>query len=510
MTSTSQRRAIVVGSGIAGLSAALHLGNCTVITKSFLGAGSTRLAQGGLAAAVGPDDSPDQHVADTLRVAVGLADPETVEIVASGAPEGVSWLAELGVAFDREDGALSLGREAGHSRHRIVHAAGDATGQEMVRALTEAVRDRDDIEVLEETFAADIEISNGGVVALSVIDQTGEYGTILTANVVLATGGIGQLYSATTNPIESTGDGLAIAWRAGAVIQDCEFVQFHPTALAADRDPLPLLTEALRGAGGVLVDERGDRFMLTVHEDAELAPRDVVSRAIWQELQDGSVYLDVTGVPDVARRFPTAVENTALAGFDIENDLVPVTPAQHYFMGGVAVDHEGRSSIPGLYAAGEVTSSGLHGANRLASNSLVEGLVFGRSIADSIRNDQRPWRGDTSVHDVGRSTFELAPSDPLPDAVEELREIMWLHGGIVRSGAGLTKAREEIDRLRPALARHPEAHSLATVAALIVNAALQRRESRGAHHRLDYPDLDVMLDHSIISDVCPANVAVAG
>jgi len=287
-------------------------------------------------------------------------------------------------------------------------------------------------------------------------------------------------------------------------------VQFHPTALADDSDPLPLLTEALRGAGGVLVNARGDRFMLTVHKDAELAPRDVVSRAIWQELQDGSVYLDVTGVPDVALRFPTALENTALAGFDIENDLVPVTPAQHYFMGGAAVDHEGRSSIPGLYAAGEVTSSGLHGANRLASNSLVEGLVFGRSIADSIRNDQRPWRGGTAVHDVGRPAFELAPSDPLPDAVEELREIMWLHGGIVRSGAGLTQAREEIERLRPALARHPEAHSLATVALLIVDAALQRRESRGAHHRLDYPDLDELLDHSIISDFRPAKLAVAG
>lgn len=510
MSSTPQRRAIVVGSGIAGLSAALHLGNCTLVTKTTLGAGSTRWAQGGLAAAVGQDDSPDQHVADTLRVAAGLADPETVEIVATGAPEGIAWLAEMGVAFDRENGAYSLGREAGHSKHRIVHAAGDATGEEVIRALTEAVGDRDDIEVLEQTFAADVETSNGEVVALSVIDQAGDQRAIPTGNVVLATGGIGQVYSATTNPIESTGDGLAIAGRAGVAIQDCEFVQFHPTALAACRDPLPLLTEALRGAGGVLVNARGERFMLTVHEDAELAPRDVVSRAIWQELHDGGVYLDATGVPDVATRFPTAVENTALEGLDIENDLIPVTPAQHYFMGGVVVDHEGRSSIPGLYAAGEVTSSGLHGANRLASNSLVEGLVFGRSIADSIRNDDRPWRGDAWRQDVGRPTAELEPSAPLPEAVEELREIMWLHGGIVRSDAGLTKAREEIERLRPALARHPEAHNLAIVAALIVEAALQRRESRGAHHRVDYPALDVMLDHSIISDFRSVNAAIAG
>ena len=250
--------------------------------------------------------------------------------------------------------------------------------------------------------------------------------------------------------------------------------------------------------------------MITVHEDAELAPRDVVSRAIWQELHDSGVYLDATGIPDVRTRFPTAVENTALEGLDIENDLIPVTPAQHYFMGGVVVDHKGRSSIPGLYAAGEVTSSGLHGANRLASNSLVEGLVFGRSVADSIHNDHRPSRGEAVRLDVGRPTPQLEPSAPLPDAVEELREIMWLHGGIVRSGRGLTKAREEIERLRPALARHPEAHNLATVAVLIIEAALQRRESRGAHHRVDYPALDVMLDHSILSDFRSVNAAIAG
>lgn len=510
MTASPQRRAIVVGSGIAGLSAALHLGNCTVITKSFLGAGSTRLAQGGLAVALGQDDSVEQHVMDTLRVSGGLSDRQVAHQVISGAIDGVGWLADLGAAFDMADGHLQLGREAGHSLHRIVHANGDATGAEVIRALTAAVAERPDIEVFENTFAIDTIIENDQVSGLFVVDVDGGTRSLYAPAVVLATGGIGSVYSATTNPAGATGDGLAIAWRAGAEVRDCEFVQFHPTALASGMDPLPLLTEALRGAGGQLVSGTGERFMTSVHDDAELAPRDIVARAIWKQMRTDSVFLDARHIPGVDQRFPTAAASAGAIGLDIVEDLLPVTPAQHYFMGGVVVDGLGRSSVEGLYAAGEVTSSGLHGANRLASNSLIEGLVFGRSIADSIQNDDRSCRGTAARQHTDHPVPELAPSVPLPDTVQELRDVMWLHGGIVRSGAGLRTARDEIERLRPALARHGEAHNLATVAALIVDAALARRESRGAHHRADYPETDTMFEHSIISALRPSDRATAG
>ncbi|MDW3178060.1 MAG: L-aspartate oxidase [Acidimicrobiia bacterium] len=514
MTASPERRAIIVGSGIAGLSAALHLGDCTVITKSFLGAGSTRLAQGGLAVALGPDDSVEQHVEDTLRVSAGLGDRHVAQHVVSGAIEGVEWLADIGATFDMHDDRLQLGREAGHSLHRIVHANGDATGAEVVRALTRAVAERPDIEVLENTFAIDAIVQNDRVVGLITIDANGASALVAQA-VVLATGGIGSVYSATTNPAGATGDGLALAWRAGAQIRDCEFVQFHPTALANGRDPLPLLTEALRGAGGRLVNGRGERFMTGIHDDAELAPRDVVARAIWSQLRIDSVFLDVRHIPAVADRFPTAAASASAVGLDIVEDLLPVTPAQHYFMGGVVVDESGRSTVPGLYAAGEVTSSGLHGANRLASNSLIEGLVFGRSISESIRNDDlrrsHDFAPSARSYDFAPSarSHDFAPSAPMPEAVAELRELMWLHGGIMRAGDGLRTARDEIVRLRPALAVHPESDNLAVVAALIVDAALARRESRGAHQRVDYPALDPMLDRSIVSALRPSDPAMA-
>jgi len=493
MTVSRPYRTVVIGSGIAGLSAALHLGDCTLITKTELGDGSTRWSQGGLAAAVGPNDSPDQHVDDTLRVSGGLGDRATARLVASAAPQEISWLANLGTNFDVSDGVLSLGREAGHSVDRIVHADGDATGKEVVRALTEAVRLRPDIEVREHTFVVDVTVMKGRVVGLVALDSNGVPITIATPSVVLATGGIGQVYSATTNPVECTGDGLAMAWRAGAAIRDCEFVQFHPTALATSGDPLPLLTEALRGAGGLLRNDSGERFMTAVHEDAELAPRAVVAQAMWQQLLDGPVFLDVRAIPDIAERFPTAARNAADAGFDLAVDLLPVTPAAHYHMGGIVVDSVGRSSIEGLYAAGEVSSTGLHGANRLASNSLVEGLVFGRLVADSIAS-RETFEISGPVQD-GRSSGLSSILEPLSPAVDHLRAMMWRHGGIFRSAAGLTEAALFVESLRPDLGSHPVGRNLIDVSLLVLGAATARAESRGAHQRVDFPFIDPALDH---------------
>jgi L-aspartate oxidase len=494
VTHTPQPRAIIVGSGIAGLSAALHLGNCTVITKSFLGAGSTRLAQGGLAVALGPDDSPEQHVADTVAVSGGMGDQRVARQVAAGAIEGIGWLAELGAAFDMEKGNFQLGREAGHSLHRIVHANGDATGAEVIRALTTAVRERPDIEVLENTFALDAIIDGHRVVGLSVVGPDGATRALLAPAVVLATGGVGSVYSATTNPVEATGDGLAIAWRAGAAVRDCEFVQFHPTALATGSDPLPLLTEALRGAGGLLLNGEGQRFMTSVHDDAELAPRDVVARAIWEQMRTSSVFLDTRLVPDVEERFPTAVASARDLGLNIAEDLLPVTPAQHYFMGGVAVDQQGRSSVEGLYAVGEVSATGLHGANRLASNSLIEGLVFGEVVARSITRHARPVVR-SAPSDIGDGA---RPTDPMPSEVELLRQAMWSGGGIVRTGDGLDEVATLVESWWPVLSDHPVARNLAITARLIVRAASRRRESRGAHFRADHPTTDRAQDQSVV------------
>lgn len=493
MTPASQRRAIVVGSGIAGLSAALHLGNCTVVTKSFLGAGSTRLAQGGLAVALGVDDSVERHVADTVAVSGGLGDRRIARQVASGAIDGVGWLAEIGAMFDTRNGQLQLGREAGHSLDRIVHANGDATGAEVIRALTTAVRERADIEVLENTFAIDAIIDSHRVVGLSVAGQNGATTALVAPAVVLATGGIGGVYSATTNPSEATGDGLALAWRAGAAVRDCEFVQFHPTALATGSDPLPLLTEALRGAGGLLLNAEGQRFMPSVHDDAELAPRDIVARAIWQQLRRSSVFLDARLIPDVERRFPTGAASARDIGLDIVEDPLPVTPAQHYFMGGVVVDHHGRSTVEGLYAVGEVSATGLHGANRLASNSLIEGLVFGEVVARSIADVSPPRINATSPID----SVQLRPTDPMPPEVDLLRGAMWSDGGIVRTADGLDKLSALIGSWSPVLSEHPVARNLAITARLIVGAATRRRESRGAHFRADFPATDHDQDGSV-------------
>src|ERR687886_1130345 len=399
---------VVVGSGIAGLTCALHLREAglhvTVVTKVNIDDGSTRWAQGGIAAVLDPLDTPEAHAEDTLVAGVGLGDPAAVEVLVTEGPTRVRELMRLGATFDRHpDGTLMLTREGGHHANRIVHAGGDATGAEVQRALHAAVHRDPWIRVVDHALVLDLLRSADGRACGLTLHVLGEgtedgVGAILARAVVLATGGMGQVYASTTNPSVSTGDGVALGLRAGAVATDLEFVQFHPTALyrgPGARGQQPLVSEALRGEGAVLLDGAGRRFMNDVHPMAELAPRDVVAKAITRvQLRDGvdHVWLDARGVPDLAVRFPTIVASCRAAGVDPVTDLVPVTPAAHYASGGLVTDLAGRTTVPGLYACGEVACTGVHGANRLASNSLLEGLVFAARIGDSLARELPPPR----------------------------------------------------------------------------------------------------------------------
>ena len=518
---------VVVGSGVAGLFAALQLApgpshprrpkprrskpfRVALITKTpDLPGGSSALAQGGMAAAMGDDDSPDVHAADTLAAAAGLADAEVATLIARAAPGLVARLIELGARFDtRADGRLSFGREAAHSRRRILHAGGDATGRELVRALAAAASVASWIDVHTRTFAWDVVSGDDGNAAGVLAYRHGSGWTWLRAPaVVLATGGAGQVWLHTTNPRESTGDGLAMAARAGARLADLEFVQFHPTALdaAPSGAPRPLLTEALRGEGAVLLDAAGHRFMTEVHPLAELAPRDVVARAVYARRAAGeAVFLDArTAVGDrFPQAFPTVFALCAEAGIDPRVTPIPVAPAAHYLMGGVASDDRGRSTRPGLWACGEVASTGLHGANRLASNSLLEAMVCAARAADDIRDASRsapPAVGPTPP--VGVPIVER--SSRLLDVV---RRSMYEDVGVVRCEAGLDRALDRlagVERAADAARRAapngatPEAicawgelRNALCVAQLVTTAARGRRESRGAHFRTDHPTSD--------------------
>jgi len=480
---------LVLGSGVAGLHTAWRsseYGEVIIVTKRSLFDSATAYAQGGIAAALGAGDSPALHRRDTLAAGAALCDAAAVQVLVEEGPARVRELQTAGAHFDLDPaGRLKLGREAAHSTNRIVHAHGDQTGAEVARTLVERVREAKKIRVLEKTRVLDLIVRRGECVGVRAT-VAGRAVDILADATVLATGGCGQIYRYTTNPVVATGDGFAIAHRAGVRLSDMEFVQFHPTALDTPENPLALISEAVRGEGAVLVNERGERFMKKKHRLAELAPRDVVARAIFREQRQGRVYLDARKLGRTfARRFPGIFALCAARGIDPRKDLIPVTPAAHYMMGGVVTDLHGRSSMARLWACGEVARTGVHGANRLASNSLLEGLVFAERVARDVSLSRK-------LADVPKGSAWKVP--PLADrgaaqvAADDVRAVMWDYAGIARTAAGLRTARERLAEIESRLpVGATEETNMVETARLVVEAALMRRESRGGHYRADYP-----------------------
>ncbi len=488
----SPRPVVVVGAGLAGMSAALGIaGRAPVflVTKGHLGAGSTAWAQGGIAAALGPDDSAQAHARDTVTAGAGLGDTATANAVCADAAGVICDLAALGVRFDRAHGELALAREGAHSLPRVVHAGGDATGRHVTEALAHSVRRAAGITLIEHCHVVNLIVDDEGVQGV----RLGNGEVLAARGVVLATGGVGHLFARTTNPPGATADGLALARRAGAALADLEMVQFHPTALAVGPSPLALVSEAVRGAGGMLFDCHGDPVMAGVHPMGDLGPRDVVARAVFRRARETGrevvlslAHLDATRV---RARFPEVAALCAAHGIDLAEDLVPVTPAAHYAMGGVLTDLSGRTTVPGLWAVGECGSTGLHGANRLASNGLLEAAVLGRrAAADAAAGGGGPAAGPRA--------------DPIPVGVgdadsgvvrHQVGRIMWDRCGLERDAAGLGDAAERLAALP--VPADPEAAGLLEISRLMVAAATAREESRGAHFRTDFPDTDPSRAH---------------
>ncbi len=501
---------LIIGAGIAGLRAAITLadaGRVLVVTKEALGESNTQYAQGGIAVAISGAEDVALHLEDTLAAGDGLVDPLAARVLVEEGPARVDELLRWDTRFDRytkgeHAGELMLTREGAHSRNRILHANGDATGREIGRALLARAAATPGIVLLPWTLLTDL-VTDGRVVGARLLDESGAIQTVQASAVLLASGGAGQVYSDTTNPAVATGDGIAAAHAAGAELADMEFYQFHPTALNLPGVPRFLLSEALRGEGAWLVNAAGERFMHRYHALLELAPRDVVARAITREGIGGKpVYLDMRhvgnkrgGEVDLDARFPGISAFLHQHGLDLARDLIPVRPAAHYLMGGVRTDVDGRTSLPGLYAAGEVACTGVHGANRLASNSLLEGLVFGARAAESMREERDAALGDISEPSAIARGHATLP--PVEDAIRGLQQQMWEHAGLLRDAALLTSidlaaATAYIDAAPSAqwTRREYEARSLARVARAIVVSALAREESRGAHYRNDFPQRD--------------------
>jgi len=492
---------VVIGSGVAGLTTALqiraHNLSVILITKSYVDEGSTKWAQGGIAAALGPGDSPEQHEIDTLVAGAGLCDLPAVKVLVSEGPEAVRKLIARGAVFDKsETGEIALTREGGHLRNRILHAGGDATGAEVSRALLAAVSRDQGIEVIEHALVLDALKSESGRVCGVTLHVIGEgsrdgVGQIMARAVVLATGGLGQVYSQTTNPSVSTGDGVALALRAGADVADVEFIQFHPTVLYMgenSRGQQPLISEAVRGEGAFLVNDRGERFMKSVHPLADLAPRDIVAKEISRQMSKSGakhVWLDAKSIIDFKDRFPTIYSSCSQIGIDPSKDLIPVAPASHYASGGIRTDLNGHSSVPGLYAVGETACTGAHGANRLASNSLLEGLVFGARIAEDIAKNLVTWEDP-----AGSDPIEILIS---PSVRGEMQRAMSRGASVVRTKDSLSKTLETLNRLKDATTIYAnvdawETTNLYLLATAITRSALERTESRGSHTRDDFPE----------------------
>ncbi|MDR1168386.1 MAG: L-aspartate oxidase [Heliobacteriaceae bacterium] len=520
----SNYSAVIIGSGIAGLYAALKIrqqvnlpDGLLLITKSKLGESNSRYAQGGMVGVMKENhaDSTQAHISDTIKAGAGLSEFNTVKFVSEKSDMVIRDLLEFGVEFDKdENGEFMYTLEAAHSVNRVLHSGGDATGRMIERALCEKVKENPDIDVYEKTMAVELLVNSEcrGVIVFNEITQ--EYEVIYSSCVILATGGAGQLYRYTTNPAGASSDGIALAYKAGAVLQDMEFIQFHPTALAIDTEEhLFLISEALRGEGAKLVDSDGREFMYKYHELKELAPRDVVTRANFNEMIDKSnVYLNATCIDSgkLAKRFPNISRKCLEYGIDISKDFIPVTPAAHYFMGGVKTNLNGETSVKRLFAIGETASTGLHGGNRLASNSLLECAVCAYAIAKHLKSQElkSPKQIDKKIKaHIDEYSDEAVFLEEIDIEIprKELRNIMWEYAGILRSEKSLVKAAQELEKLRCNFPRGSkclnieeyELRHMICTSGLIINAALARKESRGAHFRSDYPQTNEECIHSI-------------
>lgn len=490
---------IVIGSGVAGLRASIELARAgarvTVLTKDKASESNTEYAQGGVAVVLSDDDNAELHEDDTLVAGAGLCDVEAVETLVTGGTEYIKQLIEWGTEFDRERGKLVFTQEAAHSRRRILHAHGDSTGKEIVRALIARARQEKSINLMPFANTESLVTSGGRCAGVRFLDPILRAPReILAKAVILCTGGAGQLFLHTTNPQVATGDGMAMAWFAGAEMADMEFIQFHPTALNIENAPRFLLSEAMRGEGGILRNKYGERFMSRYDERLELAPRDIVSRAIVAEMRrtgTRTAYLDMTALDAdfLKHRFPTIYETCKFYGLDLATEPVPVSPASHYCMGGIRTDLWGRSTVPGLYAAGEVSCTGVHGANRLASNSLLEGLVFGARAGEAAARDT----ADLSIPGGGNGLLESPngrhDADISTAVKKRVKRLMWERVGIIRDRDSLQRAIREFEQISTSNLSS-SSRNFVTLAMLVSRAALWREESRGGHFRSDFPERD--------------------
>lgn len=492
---------IVVGAGLAGMYTALMVApvgkRILLLAKGDITASNTEQAQGGIAASISEQDSPIMHTEDTLRAGAGLCEPDAVRTLAEEGKDAIQSLIDLGVPFDlaRDGSGLSLTREGAHSRRRILHASGDATGRVIRETLYGKLLKLGNVTIRPHSFAISLVMNSGQCQGVVILDDNNVPRTYLAGQVVLASGGACQMFQNTTNPVVATGDGIAMAWRAGAYLMDMEFVQFHPTALMLAGAPHFLISEAVRGEGALLLNVRGERFMPNYHADAELAPRDVVARAIVTEMERTGadhVLLDLSPLADrdVSRRFPTIYTRCQEYGLCLPQDKIPVAPAAHYFIGGIHTDHRGKTNIPGLFACGEATCTGIHGANRLASNSLLEALVYGQRIASQV------LATDKAKTDDKLGSLDLKPSvSGIAELRSRLRSLVWRQGGLVRSRQGLEAALSELRsmsrQLPDGLYRDPqvmEVVNMLALAQMLIEGALLREESRGGHYRRDFPE----------------------